>query len=134
MGSRHPRMIIKKQNIIKFMTLNKKSQRIQIFFPFQRQKIFFPVVALFTASNDISLRGPPPPTQGDDMIHRQLFPTNLPAAVIAHPRLYTSIPPMCSSQRPRFVFFSLYIRFVHRHRLSRFSRSLIFFLTDSISG
>ena len=65
----------------------------QVFIPLHREQVFLLVVAVLAGRHEIALGALSPPYQGDDMIHGQLGRIHVPAAIVADPFRYLSLPP-----------------------------------------
>jgi hypothetical protein len=72
----------------------------QIFIPLHRKQVFLLVVALLARRHEIALGALSPPYQGDDMVHGQFCRIHVPAAIVADPFGYPSLPPGRPPQFP----------------------------------
>lgn len=83
----------------------------EVSFPLHRQELLLPVVAFLAAGNHIALGGFPPPGNGYDMIHGELFGWDRAAAVMTDTFVTFTFPPLGAAHFARLLALSLDVVF-----------------------
>jgi len=73
--------------------------------PFQRKELLLLIVTFLAAGNDIALGGFPPPGNGYDVIHGEIFGRDRATAVMTDALVTFSLPPLGAAHLTRFVSF-----------------------------